>query len=162
MNLYLVTHGSAVSAEKDPGRPLSETGIAECSRLAGLLRRWGVRVQALAHSSQRRSRQSAQILLPATHPGGRLTHWESLDPDGPLGHVLKAIRKEKADLLLVGHESILAKIATRLLVAKKFPPLLSLSPGSLLWLQRQRTEDGKVWRLLGMFRAEWLRVWERD
>ncbi|VVM04578.1 2,3-bisphosphoglycerate-dependent phosphoglycerate mutase [Methylacidimicrobium cyclopophantes] len=159
MNLYLVAHGSAVPNEKDPERPLSEAGIAECSRLAQLLRKWGVRVQGLVHSSKTRSRQSAQILLPAVYPGGRLTLWECLDPDDSPGRALRAIRKEKVDLLLVGHEPNLAKIATRLLVPKKIPPVLSLSPGSLLWLQRQRTEEGKAWRLLGMLRAESLRVW---
>lgn len=117
-------------------------------------------MQVLGHSPRTRSRQSAQILLPAVHPGGRLVLWESLDPDDSPGPSLKAIKKEKADLLLVGHEPNLAKIATRLLVPKKVPPLLSLSPGSLLWLQRQRTEGGKLWRLLGMYRAEALRSWE--
>ncbi|QSR84219.1 histidine phosphatase family protein [Methylacidimicrobium sp. B4] len=161
VNLYLVAHGSALPAEKDSERPLSEAGIAESSRLAQMVRSCGVRVQLLAHSSKTRSRQTAQILLPAVHPGGRLTLWESLDPEDSPGHALKAIKKEKVDLLLVGHEPNLAKIATRLLVPKKVPPLLSLSPGSLLWLQRQRTEEGKVWRLFGMFRAEALRAWER-
>ncbi|MDD4932877.1 MAG: hypothetical protein PHO89_05350 [Methylacidiphilaceae bacterium] len=161
MNLYLVAHGSAVPGEKDPERPLSEAGIAECSRLARLLPLWGVRVQGLAHSSKTRCRQTAQILLPSIYPGGRLTLWESLDPDDSPGPALKAVKREKADLLLVGHERNLAKIATRLLVPKKVPPVLSLSPGSLLWLQRQRTEDGKVWRLFGMIRAEALRAWDK-
>lgn len=87
-----------------------------------------------------------------------MTLWEGLDPDDSPGHALKAIKKEKGDLLLVGHESNLAKVATRLLVPKKVPPVLSLAPGSLLWLQRQRTERGKLWRLLGMIRAEQLRA----
>ncbi|VVM07692.1 SixA phosphatase family protein [Methylacidimicrobium tartarophylax] len=160
MNLYLVTHGSAVAGEKDPERPLSEAGVDECSRLARLMRSWGVRVQGLAHSEKTCCRQSAQILLPALFPGGRLTLWESLDPQDSPGRALKAIQREKADLLLVGHEPNLAKIATRLLLPKKVPPVVSLSPGSLLWLQRQRTEEGKVWRLLGMFRAEALRAWK--
>lgn len=90
-----------------------------------------------------------------------MTLWESLDPESAPGRTIKAIRREKTDLLLVGHEPNLAQMATRLLLEKKVPPLLSLSAGSLLWLQRRRTEEGKIWLLFGLFRGEALRVWGR-
>ncbi|WP_155996512.1 hypothetical protein [Verrucomicrobium sp. 3C] len=101
VNLYLVTHGSAVPGEKDPERPLSEAGITESSRVSRLLLNCGVRVQVLAHSEKTCCRQSAQILLPAIFPGGRLTFWEGLGPDDSPRSAIKAIKREKADLLLV-------------------------------------------------------------
>ena len=77
MNLYLMQHGLATSAEENPDRPLSDLGRSEIETVARWLRDTGVRVGAIKHSGKTRAQQSAELLArigipgcaPEVHPG---------------------------------------------------------------------------------------------
>lgn len=63
MNLYLVQHGEAVTAEVDPARPLSERGQREVGKVARFAaRHCRLHLSHIHHSGKFRARQTAEIL----------------------------------------------------------------------------------------------------
>ena len=58
MALYLVQHAKSLPGEQDPDQGLSEEGLAEVKRIAGVAAGYGVRPLAIRHSGRKeRSRQ---------------------------------------------------------------------------------------------------------
>ena len=60
MALYLVQHGKSLSREAGPDPGLSEEGIAETERIAGVAEGYGVRVAVIRHSAKARARETAE------------------------------------------------------------------------------------------------------
>ena len=52
MTLYLVQHGKSLPKDIDPDRGLSEEGITETERIAGVAKGYGVAVSLIRHSSK--------------------------------------------------------------------------------------------------------------
>lgn len=123
MDVYLVQHGEAVSAEQDAQRPLSEAGRAATTKVARYLAARGRRlldppVAGIWHSGKLRARQTAEILAQVL--GGRipLTARDGLNPkDDPrvIGDELAAGRDRSQAIVLVGHLPHLAYLTGLLL-----------------------------------------------
>jgi phosphohistidine phosphatase len=153
MNLYLMQHGLATSAEENPDRPLTDVGRGEIEAIAAWLDDAGVRVSAIKHSGKTRARQSAEALsrlgtpgcLPEVHPG--------LAPKDPIDPVAAWIASLTDDTLVVGHLPLLGLLAARLLVAREEIPLLAFEPGAIAGL----TGSGADWSVSWMLRPQLVR-----
>ena len=131
MDVYLVQHGQALSAEQDSQRPLSEEGRAATTKMADHLAVLGTQlidppIAEVRHSGKLRAQQTGEIFAPALCPHVRPTAYEGMNPkDDPrvVYEELATKREQDGALLLVGHLPHLACLAGLLLTgdAEKTP-----------------------------------------
>jgi len=60
-NLYFAQHGIALSKDKNPDRPLSDTGIAQTKTVAECFIRSNLTINQIFHSGKLRAQQTAEI-----------------------------------------------------------------------------------------------------
>ena len=116
MNLYLLRHGIAVSAEEtapDGERPLTAKGIKRMRKAARGLRRLGLDFDAILTSPLARARQTADIVAAALGLESHLTVVEALQPNCSVEELLASLSdyQHRKHLLLVGHEPLLSGTA---------------------------------------------------
>jgi phosphohistidine phosphatase len=140
MILYLVRH--AVAFDRDAGRwpddrdrPLTEKGAARFRKVAAVLRRLALQVDACLSSPLARAWQTAGILHEqARWPRPR--QFPSLEPVATPADVVKALSGLKGDALaLVGHEPNLSLLLAHLLVGAGAAPLGSMKKGGIACLE---------------------------
>lgn len=140
MIVYLVRH--AVAFERDAARwpddrdrPLTEKGAARFRKVAAVLPKLGLQVDACLSSRLVRAWQTAEILNErAGWPVAE--EFQSLEPGATPAEVVKALagRKEGA-LALVGHEPNLSQLLAHLLVGAGAAPLGSMKTGGIACLE---------------------------
>lgn len=131
MDIYLVQHGQALSAEQDPQRPLSDEGRAAAQKVADHLAALGTGligppITQVRHSGKLRAQQTAEIYARALCPNVVPEPVEDMSPkDDPrlVYEELTARRERDEALLVVGHLPHLARLAGLLLTedAEKTP-----------------------------------------
>ncbi len=119
MDIYLMQHGVATSAEEDPARPLTSAGRGDVEAVAARAAACGVRIGQIVHSGKLRAEQSAGVLADAVR--GRLEAHVGLNPSDPVEPVADWLQKQArlspdAAIAVVGHLPFLDRLAS-LLVA---------------------------------------------
>jgi phosphohistidine phosphatase len=102
MSLYLVQHGKSLSKEVDPEQGLSEEGIAEVTRIAGVARNHRISVMKILHSGKKRAAQTAQLFSEAFKPPQGVAQVAGLKPLDDIEALIPAL-DAAADLMIVGH-----------------------------------------------------------
>jgi len=115
MNLYLVRHAEARPPRKGVPRRLTARGVHDAQALAKALGRLALRVQAIWHSGKPRSLQTAQLLAGAVLAEEGLAERGDLNPYSSIGPVAREIRRLDHDLMIVGHQPFLGRLASKLL-----------------------------------------------
>ena len=120
MTLYLVRHGEATSEQRDPSRPLTDRGRSDAAKVAGFLKRGGVRVDWIWHSAKTRAIQTAEVLAQGLGANGRCEQHEGLSPDDPIEPIAEQIQKQasaraQGSLMLVGHLPFVQELVSWLL-----------------------------------------------
>lgn len=105
----------------DPECPLTERGKKAAARMGLFLKRAGVEVQAVWHSTKKRAMQTAQAITEALGVAGLCRECEGLKPNDPVEGIAEKIREFSAGgnnpkLMIVAHLPLLQKL-TGLLVA---------------------------------------------
>jgi phosphohistidine phosphatase len=126
MNLYLMRHGIAVTAdqpgvESDGERPLTPKGIKRMRRAARGLRRLGVSFDAILTSPLVRARQTADIVATALGLEAHLEEIPELAPESSVERLISSLTpfEKREHLLLVGHNPLLPDAAAVLIAGKK-------------------------------------------
>lgn len=143
MDVFLVRHGTAVSARKDAGRVLAERGRAEVEWVAARAVELGVRIDQIHHSGLTRAAETAEILARALDPPGGAAAADGLAPEDDPREALDRVERAREPLMLVGHLPHLAYLTSLLLVGQASAELVVLRPATLVWLGG---ESG-AWRL---------------
>ena len=141
MNIYLLRHGIAVSAEEtapEGGRPLTAKGIKRMRKAARGLRRLGLDFDVILTSPLARARQTADIVAAALGLESHLTVVEALQPNCSVEELLANLSDYQhcKHMLLVGHEPLLSATAAFLLTGKKTVALeIALKKGGLCHIE---------------------------
>lgn len=151
MRVYLVRHADAVQGADDHARPLSGLGKRQMRAVAALIRPLGLTVAAIWHSGLVRAEQSARLLAPVVQSRDGVVERDGLAPLDKPRHVASVLDDHDEDLMIVGHEPHLGKLACKLLTGSAGDDLLKIRKGSILCLNRDN--DGK-WRLEWMATPE--------
>jgi phosphohistidine phosphatase len=118
MDVWLVRHGDAVPSDVNPERPLSEEGVRSVLAAASALSGEIGRLDLVAASGKLRARQTAGIFCGAAgYPADRIEETAALSPDAAPETFLAFLteRKEKKNILCVGHLPSIALFASALL-----------------------------------------------
>lgn len=142
MRLYIARHGHAVRKEEHPDRPLSDRGRDEIRRMAAFMADAGERAHAVLHSGKARAQETAGIYAKSIAGGLEPVQVQGLKPnDDPALMAAHAHRLSK-DTLIAGHLPHLGRLAALLVAGKDGLPLVELSTGAVVCLERPRDADG--------------------
>jgi phosphohistidine phosphatase len=155
MRLILVQHGEAQPKDIDPDRPLTAQGRRDIDALATWLSQRSLLPGSIWHSGKSRARQSAEALSAGTRPQAR----DGLGPTDDTAPWAEWLRLEMTDdLMLVGHQPFLARLAARLLTGAERDGLIGFRPGAAVCLERRddadAAGDGGGWQLAWMLRPD--------
>ncbi len=112
MRVYLVQHAEAKSEEEDPERRITEKGRKETEKVAEFLKKAGVKVDVIFHSTKTRAKQTAQIF--SEYLGAKVEEKDYLEPLADPKIWAERIREEKRNVMIVGHLPHLSKILKEL------------------------------------------------
>jgi len=184
MRLYLVQHGEAVDSSIDPDRPLTKLGCEVVSKQAANLAQSGVVVSAIQHSGKTRARETAELLALALMCEGGYSGSDAdygadpgfgdaqmatipMDPNAAIEPWITAVNTLSADVMLVGHQPFIGRLAAALAVGDAQRELVFFSPGTVLCLvceqavhldqssdqssdKRQNKNKAGQWRILAL------------
>jgi phosphohistidine phosphatase len=124
MDLYLMRHGIAVSAEEptvtqDRERALTDKGAKRVQRAARGLGKLGLSIDAILTSPLLRARQTADIVAAELDLASRLEEFAELAPGNTVEFPLLGLKRyyDRGNLLLVGHQPLLGQLLARLISA---------------------------------------------
>ena len=136
MKIYLIRHGTPVSKEENPDKPLSNEGKSDVERVAGFLQKSGVTVEKVFHSGKARARQTAEIMASRLNPGVEPLQKRGLSPLDDVEDIADQINEDEQDLLIAGHLPHLGRLTSLLIAGKESIPVVRFQPGDLVCLER--------------------------
>jgi phosphohistidine phosphatase len=149
MALYLVQHGKSLPKDVDPDQSLSDEGVAETKRIAGVARGYQVKVSLIRQSGKKRARQTAQILAEALNPAGGVAEVSGLKP---LDEVAAAAAEldAAANTMLVGHLPFMERMAAFLVTGSADKPIIKFQNSGIVCLKKDPVSDSWViaWTLM--------------
>jgi len=141
MQLVLVQHGEAVSKEQDPNRPLTDAGRRDVDALATFLGRAEAVPATVWHSGKPRARQTAETLSVGNAAEAR----GGLGPQDDVDALAGELAERWSDLMIVGHQPFLGRLASRLLTGTSDGLAVAFEPGSALALARGEAGWALAW-----------------
>ena len=152
MKIYLVRHGIASQPmdedfEADSQRPLTTRGRDEITRIAGALKKLGLKPDLILSSPYVRAEQTANLLAREFNCQQHLLLSDLLVPDGSPAAILSAIVENymAEELVIVGHLPCLGLLAS-LLTAGNLDLAVNIKKGGVCCLSSDdlRTEPRAV------------------
>jgi phosphohistidine phosphatase len=149
MALYLVQHGKSLPKDIDPDRGLSEEGISDTERIAGVAKGYGVAVSLIRHSGKKRARQTADIFASALRPAGGVREAAGLKPLDDVAAMGEMISHEEG-VMLVGHLPFMERLASHLITGTAEKPVFRFQNSGIVCLEKADGADHRViaWALM--------------
>ena len=149
MALYLVQHGKSHRKDNDPEQGLTDEGRAEVARIADVARGYGVKVDAILHSSKKRARQTADIMARALEPADGINEKTGLKPLDDVT-ALGGLIDSAPNVMLVGHLPFMARLTSWLITGSIEPPVFAFQNGGIVCLKENHEAGGWViaWSLM--------------
>jgi len=142
MALFLVQHGRSLPKEKDPDQGLTEEGMAEVKRIAGVAAGYKVRVSRIKHSGKKRAKQTAEALASALAPEGGVEESRGLSPMDDVSAVARELRTED-NLMFVGHLPFMEKLTSYLITGSPDSLIFKFQNGGIVCLDK--TAESPLW-----------------
>lgn len=136
MRLYLVRHATAKDAAPDGIRPLNGKGRKETRRCARALKRLKVKGVEIWHSPLLRAAQTATRLAAALGSKRKVYERDSLAPAASADGLAPVLERQEDDLMLVGHQPHLGRLASALLSRSAGADFVDLPKGGAACLER--------------------------
>lgn len=144
MRLYLVQHGEAASKDVNPDRPLTEKGKADSQKTASFLKKAGILVNNIWHSTKTRAIETASIFAKDL-AAERVEQKDGLAPNDPVDNIFSSIARREEDIMIVGHLPFLQKLASLSLTGFEANGIVQLSMAGCVCLKR---DENSKWVLV--------------
>jgi phosphohistidine phosphatase len=142
MALYLVQHGKSLSKEVDPEQGLSQEGIADAERIAGVARGYGVRVAEIRHSGKKRARQTAEILASSLNPETGVREMKGINPLDDVTSVAPGLSSAD-NVMLVGHLPFMERLTSYLTAGSIDRLIFKFQNGGIVCLDED--QESRSW-----------------
>jgi phosphohistidine phosphatase len=149
MALYLIQHGKSLPKDQDPKKGLSEEGIAETERIAGVAKGYGVQVSNINHSGKTRARQTAEIFATALEPHGGIHEVSGLNPLDDVVAPADTLDSTK-NIMLVGHLPFMERLTSYLITGSTQKPVFKFQNSGIVCLDKDPVAESWVikWALM--------------
>jgi len=149
MTLYLVQHGQSLPKDVDPDQGLSEEGIAETERIAGVAKGYQVNVGQIMHSVKTRARKTADIFASALKPTGGVKEVEGLKPMDDVAAFAASLNPD-THTMLVGHLPFMERMASYLVTGSLDKPVFKFQNSGIVCLDKDPASESWVivWTLM--------------
>ncbi len=142
MELCLVQHGLAKSAEEDPDRALTAQGIEQTELLAPVIEKISG-LGVVWHSGKKRAQQTAEIILNNLDRKPELRRVDGLAPNDDPHIIYKKVETSRENILIVGHLPHLARLAALVLGGDADRQVVEIQNSGILCL----SNDPGPWRV---------------
>ena len=149
MALYLVQHGQSLPKDVDPDQGLSEAGVAETERIAGVAKGYNVNVGQIMHSVKTRAAKTAEIFSSALQPAEGAKEVEGLKPMDDVAAFAASLNPE-SNTMLVGHLPFMERMAAYLVNGSIDKPVFKFQNSGIVCLDKDPESDSWViiWTLM--------------
>ena len=149
MALYLVQHGQSLPKDVDPDQGLSEEGVAETERIAGVAKGYQVNVGQIMHSVKTRARKTADIFASALKPTGGVKEVEGLKPMDDVAAFAASLNPD-THTMLVGHLPFMERMASYLVTGSLDKPVFKFQNSGIVCLDKDPASESWVivWTLM--------------
>jgi phosphohistidine phosphatase len=149
MALYLVQHGQSLPKDVDPDQGLSEDGVAETERIAGVAKGYKVNVGQILHSVKTRAGKTAEIFASALQPAEGAKKVEGLKPMDDVAAFATSLNPE-SNTMLVGHLPFMERMAAYLVTGSIDNPVFKFQNSGIVCLDKDPESDSwvVVWTLM--------------
>ena len=142
MSIYLVQHGLSNPKETDPDQKLTEQGIADVTRIAGVAKGYSVPVNKICHSGKERAGMTAGILGSFLSPPQGITQISGIDPMDDVKAFAQTL-ENSSNIMYVGHLPFMQKLASFLVSGLDDITVFRFQNGGIVCLDRDN--DAKLW-----------------
>lgn len=149
MALYLVQHGQSLPKDIDPDQGLSEAGVAETERIAGVAKGYHVNVSQIMHSVKTRAGKTAEIFASALQPAEGAKEVQGLKPMDDVAAFAASLDPE-SNTMLVGHLPFMERMAAYLVTGSIDNPVFKFQNSGIVCLDKDPASDSWVivWALM--------------
>jgi len=149
MALYLVQHGRSLPKDVDPDQGLSEEGVAETERIAGVAKGYHINVGQIMHSVKTRARKTADIYASALAPTGGAKEVGGLKPMDDVADFAASLNPD-TNTMLVGHLPFMERMAAYLVTGSIDKPIFKFQNSGIVCLDKDPDSDSWVivWTLM--------------
>lgn len=149
MTLYLVQHGQSLSKDVDPDQGLSENGVAETERIAGVAKGYHINVGQILHSVKTRARKTADIFASALNPTEGVKEVEGLKPMDDVAAFAASI-SPVTNTMLVGHLPFMERMTSYLVTGSIDKSLFKFQNSGIVCLDQDPATKSWViiWTLM--------------
>ena len=133
MALYLVQHGQSLPKDVDPDQGLSEKGVAETERIAGVAENYRVKVGQIRHSVKTRARKTAEIFASVLNPPEGVQEVQGLKPMDDVAAFAAAIKPD-TNTMLVGHLPFMERMTAYLVTGSIDKPVFKFQNSGIVCL----------------------------
>jgi phosphohistidine phosphatase len=144
----LVRHAQAEDAADDRQRHLTRKGRKDARALGKSLRPHKLRLKRIWHSGLPRAVETAEEIAPFLRGPAKLVRQPGLLPGDSPANLARKLAKANDDLMIVGHEPFLGRLAAQLVVSRPTASIVRLRKPSIACLERD--DDDDAWRLSWM------------
>lgn len=148
MAIYLARHGKAVSAEKNPERPLSKEGRAEVEKMAELLKNINVKADKIVHSGKKRAEETAQIFSYEIGNGETFSV-RGLKPNDSVESFWENI-EDIDNIMYVGHLPFMERLVSHVITGNESEIIVKIKTAGVVCLDR----DGDSWYIRWLISPE--------
>jgi phosphohistidine phosphatase len=148
MNLYLVRHAEAAAKEIDPERKLTEEGVRQADALGRIIAALQLQPKEIWHSPKPRATQTAQAIATAIGASHNAFIRDGLLPDDPVKPIARFLREFPDDVMIVGHDPFLGRLASKLLAGKSSLGVVDLDKAGLIQLTRMPDQRWRIMQML--------------
>ena len=145
MALYLVQHGQSQPKDVNPDQDLSEKGVAETERIAGVAKNYQIKVGQIRHSVKTRARRTADIFASALNPTGGVKELEGLKPMDDVTAFAASINLD-ANTMLVGHLPYMERMTSYLVTGSIDKPVFKFQNSGIVCLDQD--SETKSWIII--------------
>jgi len=145
MELFLVQHGEAKSANEDSERSLTERGTETVRRMAAWASQAGVTVAQIRHSGKRRAEQTAKLLAGPLRPARGVIAVEGLKPNDDAYAMAATLAAETEPLMLVGHLPFLGRLVGVLVTGEADAVVVRFRNAGIVCLHREESRWSVDW-----------------
>ena len=149
MTLYLIQHGQSLPKDVDPDQGLSEEGVAETERIAGVAKNYQINVGQIMHSIKTRARQTAGIFASALNPTGGVTEVAGLKPMDDVASFAASLNPD-THTMLVGHLPFMERMTSYLVTGSLDKPVFKFQNSGIVCLDKYPASESWVivWTLM--------------